>query len=190
MLTTHPVVIGEETPRSRRCDRNGYISRRGWSVTGRCSRPRTSSFAGTLVSCQNCCTHPLHLSSFFSPSKPVSSHNAAAVSDEASRPAEHQWSPLPRSLWQPVTCMASPIPPPSHHSLPLSSFAVSLSFPQLFFFLNKKAKPGERAVDRHAPACDSPAALHSLSLHLLVSPSSSVLSLWSCPVHSILPFPC
>lgn len=41
--------------------------------------------------------------------RPVSSHTAAVMPDEASHPAEHHGSPVPLSPWQLVTCS----PPPS-----------------------------------------------------------------------------
>lgn len=66
------------------------------------------------MSCRSCWTYPQQESSPRSLRRPVSSHITAAVSDEASHPAEHRSSPVPLSPWQLVTCV-HPIPslPPS-----------------------------------------------------------------------------
>lgn len=66
------------------------------------------------MSCRSCWTYPQQESSPRPLRRPVSSHITAAVSDEASHPAEHRGSPVPLSPWQLVTCVhPTPSLPPS-----------------------------------------------------------------------------
>lgn len=95
-----------------------YISVSIRISTVRCRKPDTSSLSGAKLAFGSVMSELLDSSSagilpsiLISPPRPVSSHIAAAVLDEASHPTEHCWNPVLLSLWQPVTHMH-----PSHHS--------------------------------------------------------------------------
>lgn len=102
-----------------------YISVFIHSSTVRCRKLDTSSLRGAKLAFGSVMSELLDSFSagilpfffFLTPPpnpRPVSSHIAAAVSDEASHPAEHRRSLVPLSAWQLVTCI-HPIPslPPS-----------------------------------------------------------------------------
>lgn len=114
-----------------------YISVSIRISTVRCRKPDTSSLSGAKLAFGSVMSELLDSSSagilpsflifiLISPPRPVSSHIAAAVLDEASHPTEHCWNPVLLSLWQPVTHM-HPIP----SLLPL----LSLYFPFAYHFL-------------------------------------------------------
>lgn len=89
--------------------------------------------------------------------RPVSSHIAAAMSDEASQPAEHHGSPVPLSPWQLVTCIhPAPSLPPSP-----CRFPVSLSFPYSVFKTGQKC---EQMTDTRRLIWLVHTALNTLSL--------------------------
>lgn len=134
------------------------------------------------MSCRSCWTYPQQESSPRPLRRPVSSHITAAVSDEASHPAEHRGSPVPLSPWQLVTCVhPTPSLPPS--ACLFTSHSTLISSPVFF-----KASQKERADDLHELACDSHThSLNSSSLHPLLSISSLSLygvSLLICFIRS------
>lgn len=101
------------------------------------------------MSCRSCWTYPQQESSPRPLRRPVSSHITAAVSDEASHPAEHRGSPVPLTPWQLVTCVhPTPSLPPS--ACLFTSHSTLISSPVFF-----KASQKERADDLHELACDS-----------------------------------
>ena len=138
------------------------------------------------MSCRSCWTYPQQESSPRPLRRPVSSHITAAVSDEASHPAEHRGSPVPLSPWQLVTCV-HPIPslPPS--ACLFTSHSILISSP---CFL-KRAKKSEQmtctswpVTHTHTHSLNSSFYFLSFSIrglssrlfHLILRPVSS--SLW------------
>lgn len=153
------------------------------SSTVRCRKPDTSSLSSPKLAFGSVMSELLDSSSAGIPlptyPRPVSSHIAAAMSDEASQPAEHHGIPVPLSQWQLVTCMhPTPSLPPSP-----CRFPVSLSFPIAFLKQARNASrwPYDSLTQLLIPCLStilsfSIQSFFSCLLHLIPHPASS--SLW------------
>lgn len=157
-----------------------YTSVSIWSSTVRCRKPDTSSLSSAKLAFGSVMSELLDSSSAGIPlptyPRPVSSHIAAAMSDEASQPAEHHGIPVPLSPWQLVTCMhPTPSLPPSP-----CRFPVSLSFPYSVFKTGQKCKQMTIWLTH--------TALNTLSLHnpVILYPEFLFLSVSFDPTSSII----